>query len=117
MTHITETTFGHAVVHWFEDTFGPDAVQTQVYQPEPYWFVDLVVDVGFARLFVELENDARSVRSGVAQALGYAGADIRFGVPMVVTPKGHLDGEKIRRLRQSSTVLIREFDEQTNTWV
>lgn len=107
--HVSEEAVEPAVADWFRDHYGADAVETQVYQPEPYWFVDLVVDVSFATLFIEVENDADSVRRGVAQAAGYAGADID-GVPVVITPKGHVDPDRLERLQRGSNVLICEFD-------
>lgn len=110
MTHEPETDFAESVAYWFETVYGTENVQREVYQPEPRWFVDIVVDVGFATLFIEVENDAKSVRPGIAQALGYAAADQVAGVPVVVTPAGHLTDAKIERLRRSTTVPVREFD-------
>lgn len=117
MTHIYESEFGKSVVEWFESYYGEDAVETQVYQSEPRWFCDIVVDVTFGTLYIEVESRASEVRPGVSQTLGYAADDIERGVPMVVTPKGHVDEERLRRLRMNSTVLIREFDEDSEEWV
>jgi len=105
-----------ALVAWFEERVGPENVQRQVYQPGPRWFVDIVVEVGYATLYVEVENDADSVRPGIAQALGYAAGDTAAGVPVVVTPKGQLHDAKVQRLRHSSTVLVREFDLEAGTF-
>lgn len=116
MTHEYEVTFADAVEEWFRQKYGRDAVETGVYQPEPYWFVDIVVDTGYATLFIEVENDAGSVRNGIAQALGYAAADPVKGVPMVVTPVGHVDSADVRRLRRETHVLVREFDMDSNDW-
>lgn len=112
MTHESESSFEEVVVSWFENEYGEDAVETQVYQPEPYWFVDVVVDVEFGTLFIELESREDAVRAGVAQALGYCAADPVKGIPMVIAPKGHIEDTDIDRLRRSTTVVIREFDEE-----
>lgn len=115
MTHGEEDTFHDSVVGWFKRIFGHQNVHENVYQPEPYWFVDLVVDLPFCRFYIEIENDADSIRPGIAQAQAYAAAEPVSGVPMVVTPKGHL--EDAARLRASTPAIIREFDAEAGEWV
>lgn len=117
MVHEPEKDFEPAVRDWFAEAYGEDAVDTQVYQSEPRWYCDIVVDVGFAKLFIEVENDDRAIRPGMAQAMGYAADDPVRGVPMVVTPKDHLDKERLRRLRSNGIILVREFDESEGEWV
>lgn len=117
MTHKYETEFEKDVVEWFEHYYGEDRVESQVYQSEPRWYCDVVVDVDFATLYIELESRASEVRPGISQALGYAADDLEEGVPMVVTPKGHVDKERLRRLRMNTTALIREFDGESSEWV
>lgn len=112
MTHVFEHEIEPRVAEWFEQEYGETCVETQVYQPETQWYCDIVVDVGFGRLYIEVENDSGSVRSGIAQALGYAAQDSVAGIPMVVTPVGHLDRTRVDRLRQNTGCLVREFDEE-----
>jgi len=109
VTHEPETAIEDAVLAWFVGHFGVENVDQQVYLSEPRWYCDIVVEVGFGRLYIEVENDADSVRPGIAQALGYAGTD-RAGVPMVITPKDHLDPVRLEILQRQTTVLVREFD-------
>lgn len=109
MTHIDEIDFEMAVAEWFRATYGDDAVEQQVYQDGPYWFADIVVDLDFATLYVEVENDADSVREGVGQAIGYAAVLPNEGIPMVVTPEHHLDDDEVARLSKGSSVVIREY--------
>lgn len=113
--HESEAEFDDHVIEWFRTEYGEGAVETQHWQPGPDWRPDLIVDCAWCRLFVEIENDADSVRPGLAQAMGYAGADTVAGVPMVVTPAGHLDPTRADRLRTHG-VLIREFDAETGSW-
>lgn len=115
--HKPETDIEPLVADWFREQYGDDAVETQGYQSDPRWFCDIVVDTGWARLFVEVENDADAVRPGTAQAQGYAGDDPVRGVPMVVTPKDHIDPVRAERLRRGGNCLIREFDGEAGEWV
>lgn len=117
MTHSDEKPFEIALADWFAERYGEGSVKTQVYQPEPRWYCDIIVDTGYATLFVECESRAGEVRHGIAQALGYAAADRRKGVPMVVTPAGHLTDAKVQRLQQSTTVVVREFDAELMEFV
>lgn len=116
MTHEPESDFEHRVADWFRDAYGPRAVDTQVWLPGPRWYCDIVVDAGWCALYIEVENDEDSVRPGSAQAMGYAATDPVRGVPVVVTPKGHLDSERARLIRTSG-VLLREFDGAEGGWV
>lgn len=116
MTHFPEDSFERTVADWFRNQYGEHCVETQQYQADPYWFVDIVVNTGWCQLYVEIENDARAVRHGVAQSEGYAGADVH-GIPMVVTPKGHLDPVRAERLRRGGAALIREFDAEAGEFV
>lgn len=116
MTHVSEATFHSTVRKWFENQYGADAVKSEVYQIAPRWYCDLVVTLPSHSLYIELENDKGSIRPGLAQALGYAGAD-PHGVPMVITPPGHLDRARVDRLQSKSSVLIREFDAAAGEFV
>lgn len=116
MTHKYESEFEKNVIEWFVGEYGEENVERQAYQSEPRWYCDVVVDVDFAKLYIELESRASEVRPGMAQALGYAADDLERGVPMVVTPKGHVDEERLKRLRRSGTVAIREFDGESLEW-
>lgn len=117
MTHKTESNVQPAVARYFIDEYGGENVELQQYQPGPRWYCDIVVQLDWATLFIEVENDADSVRSGIAQALGYAAADPVGGIPMVVTPAGHLNSERIDRLRRSSAAIVREFDTDREEFV
>lgn len=117
MTHSREAPFEDILAEWFRERYPDTNVTQQVYQPGPRFYVDIVVEFPFGTLYIETESDANEVRSGVAQALGYCADDLVMGIPVVVTPKGHLDDAKVRRLRQSTTVLIREFDEEAKEFV
>lgn len=115
--HTPEAPFEDQVATWFRARYGEENVTQQHYQSEPRWFVDIRVDVGYATLYIETESRSYEVRSGVAQSLGYSAEDLVAGVPMVIAPKGHIQEEKINRLRQSTTVAIREFDEEKGVFV
>lgn len=117
VTHEPEFDFVDYVEEWFRHRYGAENVEREHYQPMPNWYCDLRVDTGYATLYIEVENDSGSIRSGIAQALGYAAEDQTAGVPMVVTPRGHINNEKIERLRQSSTVVVREFDAEDGEFV
>lgn len=117
MTHKPESGIEPLIADWFRERYGGEAVDTQAYQSEPRWFPDIIVSLGWGTLFIEVENDADAVRDGVSQALGYAGADEVGGIPMVVTPAGHLDGARVQRLRNKSNCLIREFDDEAEEFV
>lgn len=117
MTHTPEAPFEDIVADWFREHYPEAAVSQQVYQPGPRFYVDIVVEFPFATLYIETESRAGEVRAGVAQALGYAAADLVLGIPVVITPRGHLDEAKVRRLRRSATVLIREFDDAEQRFV
>lgn len=117
MTHEPERDFQPAVADWFRDRYGTDAVETGAHIDDPDWYCDIVVDVGFAVLYIEVENDADAVRPGLAQALGYAADDEVAGVPMVVTPVDHIDDTRADYLRRSSHALIREFDVDAGVFV
>lgn len=109
MTHLTEAEFEDILYEWFVGEVGEEQVMQQVYQPGPYWFVDLIVKRPEVTWYIEVENDRGSIRDGVGQALGYA-AGHEGGEPMVIVPAGHLEQSEIERLRQTQAVLIREFD-------
>lgn len=117
MTHTSEAPFEDIVAEWFREHYPSATVSQQVYQPAPRFFVDIVVEFPFGTLYIETESASSEVRSGAAQALAYCADDLVMGIPAVITPAGHLDDAKIRRLRQSTTVLVREFDEQAREFV
>lgn len=116
-THIPEATFEEHVEQWFRLRYGEENVETQHYQSDPRWFVDVRVNTLYAVLYIELESRASEIRPGIGQALGYAAADPVAGVPMVITPAGHVYDRKIERLRQRSPALIREFDEERGVFL
>lgn len=117
--HRPEAPFEDQVADWFRAKYGDQHVEQQRYQRGPRWFCDVYVDTGHVRLFIETESRASEVRSGLAQALGYAAEDPAFGVPMVVAPVGHLpsDSERLNRLRQSTTVPILTFDPENGVFL
>lgn len=117
MTHDTESSFEDDVAAWFDARHDVLAVERQHYQPDPRWYVDLVVTYPWGTLFIELESRASEVRHGIAQAQGYAAAAPRDGIPMVVVPKGHLHDAKVDRLVRSSTTVVREFDDERGEFV
>lgn len=117
MTHSAEKPIEDVLAEWFAERYGAENVEQQQFQRAPRWFCDIVVETEYATLFIEVESRASEVRHGVAQALGYCADDTRLGIPMVVTPKGHLDDPRVERLRQSTTCLIREFDEEERRFV
>lgn len=116
MTHEPEAEIEPLVADWFRDRYGEGNVEQQAYLSGVVWFCDIVVDVGFARLYVEVESRASEVRPGIAQAAAYAGTD-PIGVPLVVTPKDHIDPERREAYRRGTSVLIREFNDETETFV
>lgn len=109
MTHEAERAIGDEVVEWFEDQYGEDNVHREYYIADTGCFCDILVETGWCSLYVELENDKESIREGMGQAMEYAGNDKVTGVPMVITPEGHVNEERIRHLRNNG-VLVREFD-------
>lgn len=117
MVHRTEKSFGDIVEAWFVKRYGGGRVHRQVYQPGPRWYVDLVVEFPFGTIYAELESRESEIRSGIAQALGYSSVDPRGGIPMVITPKGHLSGRKVERLAQSTTVVVAEFDDERGEFI
>lgn len=116
MTHKPESDVEPAVAEWFEERHGADAVERQVYLEEPRWYCDIVVDLGAVVLYIEVENDAASVRDGLAQALGYAATD-DAGLGMVVTPADHADETRVELLRRTTSAVIREFDTERGEFV
>lgn len=104
-----ETAVEDSIALWFRDHVGNDNVSTQVYQPPVDWFCDIVVQTAWCRLYIEVENDADSIRAGIAQAQAYA-ADDPVGVPMVIGPVNDLGSERAERLRRSTPALVRSFD-------
>lgn len=117
MPHAPESEFIDAVADWFSDQYGAANVSRQVYQPGPRWYCDLVVHTGYATLYIETESRAGEIRNGLAQALGYCAADLENGIPIVITPAGHIDSERVLRLQQSTTAVIREFDADAGEFV
>lgn len=115
MPHESEAEFADWVAEWFRQQYGADAVEKQVWLPDERWYADLVVDCGWCRLFVEIENDADSVRPGFGQAAGYAGTDHVEGRHLVVTPPDHLDADRAEALRNRGAH-IREFDGEAGEW-
>lgn len=114
--HRPEDEIEPAVAQWFRDRHGDDAVERQVWLEEPRWYCDVVVDLEAVTLYVEIENDAASVRDGVAQALGYAATD-DAGVAMVVTPADHVEETRVELLRRTTAAVIREFDADAGEFV
>jgi len=116
MTHAPESEIEPAVADWFQETYGTDAVETQRYLPGVRWYCDIVVDVGFATLFVEVESRADAVRAGLAQAAGYA-ATRRDGIPLLVTPPDHVDAHRRLAFETGLHVPIREFDSEKGDFI
>lgn len=114
MTHLAEDEFRDIVAEWYRAR--DMHVATEVYQPGPYWFVDLIVTEDDITRYIEVENDKESVRSGTAQALGYAAGDPN-GIPMVVVPKGHTETPDVDLLRDGSRAIIRAFDAEAGDFV
>lgn len=117
MTHEPEADIQPAVVDSFVEQYGADRVLTQDYLDDVGWFADIVVDVGWARLYVEVENDAASVRDGAAQAGAYAGTDPAAGVGLVVAPADHLPRPARLAAIRRCGVLVRAFDAERETFV
>lgn len=89
MTHETERTFHDRVVDELRERYGAGRVETNKHLQASGRYADIWVDLEPVALAIEVENDADSVRPGVAQALFYAhvtGAD-----PVLVIPAGHVD--------------------------
>lgn len=116
MTHKPEAQIEPAVAEWFREEYGEENVGTQVYLSGVSWYCDIVVNVGFGRMYIEVESRASEVRPGLAQAAGYAATDA-MGIPLVVTPKDHIDPARYEAYRRGSGVLIREFDTASGTFV
>lgn len=116
-THSPEAPFEDDLAQWFSLRYGEENVEQQQYQSEPRWYCDITVQTGYATLYIETESRSSEVRSGLAQCLGYAADDLVAGIPMVVTPKGHLSEKKVNRLRKSVHAPIREFDEEAGVFV
>lgn len=118
-THRPEKPFEDEVAHWFACRYGSENVDTQDWQPEPEWYCDIVVEVGYATLYIECESRASEVRPGFSQAAGYSAQSPVKGVPMVIAPKGHFPSEeRMQRLRASApSVVAREFDAEAGTFV
>ena len=96
---LSEATFHTAVVQpRLEALFGVDAVEHEKYLGTTGSFADYWVDLDLFVLAIEVENDADSVRSGVAQALEYAQNDDR-ALPAVITPEGCVDEAQADQLR------------------
>jgi len=96
---ISEATFADRVVTpRLETLFGSDAVEHERYLDGTGGYADYWVDLGVVTLAIEVENDADSVRSGVAQALEYAQNDDR-ALPAVITPEGCVDEAQADQLR------------------
>lgn len=117
MTHAAESSFGAYVTAWFVERYGPGAVDEQPHLEPTGNIPDLVVDADWAVLYVEIENDASSIRTGVGQAQEYAGHDPVAGVPLVVVPAGHGDEAELQRLRRRSVATVREFDADAREFV
>jgi len=117
MTHEIEVTFRDAVAEWFRSVYGAENVDEETYLAEPRWYCDIVVDTGWARLVIEIENDADSVRAGTAQAASYAATDSVAGVPVVIVPAGHLDPARTAAIRHGTVPLVREFDADAGEFV
>lgn len=116
MTHISEDEFTDILEEWWVEEVGSENVRRQVYQSGPYWFVDLIVERPEVTWYIEVENNRGSIRDGVGQAIGYA-TDHPNSEPMVIVPAGHTDVEKVEAMKQSQTVLIREFDADEQRFV
>lgn len=114
--HTPEGDFEPEVAEWFERRYGEDAVRRQVWLGGYRWFCDVVVECGWCTLYVEVENDAGSVRPGFGQAAGYAGTDPNEGLHLVVVPAGHTDEARLDALRREGA-FVREFDAGAGEWV
>jgi len=114
--HVSEDDFHDALYDWWVSQVGEDNVESEVYQSEPYWFVDLIVHRSEVTWYIEIENDRNSIRKGAGQALGYA-ADHPDGEPMVIVPAGHVEEPDVARLRKSQAVLVKEFDMEKKEFI
>lgn len=102
---ISEAEFHDRVVTpRLQSRFGADAVEHEQYLEETTAYADYWVDLGVVILAIEVENDADSVRSGVAQALEYAQNDDR-AVPLVITVEGHVDAAQADQLRDICPII------------
>jgi len=99
-------------------TAGLDITQ-QVYQPGPYWYVDIVARGPLATFYIEVENDgdADTVRHGMMQAEGYAAAanDPR-AIPVLIIPTDHAEHPDWDILTAAFDGLALRFDPDTQTF-
>lgn len=98
MTHVSEAHFTHHVDRYLRALFGDGTVERQKWLPGTTAYADFWVDLGIVVLAIEVENDADSVRNGVAQAFEYAANDPR-AVPVVLVPSGHVEAAQVDALR------------------
>jgi len=102
---ISEAEFHDRVVGpRLQSLFGADAVEHEKYLDGTSAYADYWVNLGVVILAIEVENDADSVRSGVAQALEYAQNDDR-AVAVVITPEGHVEQAQADQLRDICPII------------
>lgn len=112
MSHISEYEFHKEYVEpLLFDQFGEENVEHEKWLPITTAFADFWVDTGLVILAIEVENDRRSIRSGVAQAQEYALNDSR-AVPVVITPEDHLMQDQVEALRSICPIIEIPTDEQ-----
>lgn len=118
--HVPEKDIQPAVVatlrsyDWFE------SVETQVYQDEPWWYVDVVARTPMATWYMELENDGNvsTIRSGMAQAMGYAQyANSPRAIPAIVIPRDHGEEPDWSIMRKTFPGPALEYDTETDVFL
>jgi len=102
---ISEAEFRDSVVSpRLQSLFGAEAVEDEKYLDGTGAYADYWVDLDVVILAIEVENDADSVRSGVAQALEYAQNDDR-ALPALITPEGHVEQAQADQLRDICPII------------
>jgi hypothetical protein len=90
MTHEYESAFHERVHAWLREAHPEAEVAHEHQYPATDRIADFLVRREWCTLAIEVENDANAVVKGVGQAMQYA-AHHPNGVPVVVTPAGHVD--------------------------
>lgn len=98
MSDLSEAAFVEQLWQRFERQFDPVGIEHEKWLDETGCYADFWIEAGDLVLAVEVENDADSVRDGVAQALEYAGNHPR-AVPVVYVPRGHVEQAQVQALR------------------
>jgi len=116
MNKMPEDEFQDILEEFWISEVGEKNVEREVFQPDPYWYVDFIVKRPEVIWFIEVENDLNSVRKGVGQGLGYS-SDNQFGEPMVIVPYFDTDKTDLQKIRQSQSIISREFDHEAMEFV